>query len=358
MTECRACGKTDLSRVLDLGKVPAADYFPPATEPIRADESSHSLAMDVCGACGLAQLADDDTVADEPRGVEPQALKDQAEEAIKGVAAGGWLRGKTVLEFGSPHGGTWIPLLAERGFTTVPSRADVVLDCFGIMHEPDQRSAFASRAHVTRKGGVLLLQYHSIVTIVGQGQWNALRHGHFGYYSLTTLTRLLGAVGMCVVTAWEFDLYGGTVLLAAVHGNAEPDDSVLGILAIEEALGITSPHVVGCLQHRADHHVESLRKGLEAELRSGRSVFAYGAASRAVALFSRARIDSRLLAAVADASPAKQGRRMPGTDIPIVSPDELLAAKPDRVLLTIPDLLPEVSAQFPELDGRWIVDRQ
>jgi hypothetical protein len=65
-----------------------------------------------------------------------------------------------------------------------------------------------------------------------------------------------------------------------------------------------------------------------------------------------------LLAAVADASPAKQGRRMPGTDIPIVSPDELLAAKPDRVLLTIPDLLPEVRAQFPELDGRWMVDRQ
>ncbi len=47
---------------------------------------------------------------------------------------------------------------------------------------------------------------------------------------------------------------------------------------------------------------------------------------------------------------------MPGTDIPIVSPDELLAAKPDRVLLTLPDLLPEVSARFPELAGRWKVD--
>ena len=44
---------------------------------------------------------------------------------------------------------------------------------------------------------------------------------------------------------------------------------------------------------------------------------------------------------------------MPGTDIPIVSPDQLLAANPDRVLLTLPDLLPEVSARFPELDGRW-----
>ena len=205
---------------------------------------------------------------------------------------------------------------------------------------------------------MLLLQYHSIVTIVEQGQWNALRHGHFAYYSLTTLTRLLGAVGMRIVTAWEFDLYGGTVLLAAVHGEAEPDESVLRILATEDALGITDPAAIGSLQRSADQHVESLRSWLEEEAEAGRTVLAYGAASRAVALFSRAGIDSRLLAAVADASPAKQGRRMPGTDIPIVSPDELLAAKPDRVLLTLPDLLPEVSARFPELDGRWKVDGQ
>jgi hypothetical protein len=358
MTECRGCGESDLKRVLDLGKVPAADHFPLATEPVRLDETSHPLAMDLCTACGLAQLADDDTVADEPRGVEPLALKDQAEDAIQRVAAAGWLRGGTVLEFGSPHGGTWIPLLTERGYRTASSRADVVLDCFGIMHDPDQRNAFARRAEVTHNDGVLLLQYHSIVTVVGQGQWNALRHGHFAYYSLTTLTRLLGAVGMSVVTAWEFDLYGGTVLVAAVHGDAQPDESVLGILATEEALGITSPYIVESLQYSADRHAESLRNWLEAEAEAGRSVLAYGAASRAVALFSRAGIDSRLLPAVADASPAKQGRRMPGTNIRIVSPNDLLEAKPDRVLLTLPDLLPEVSARFPELDGRWKIDGQ
>jgi C-methyltransferase C-terminal domain/Putative zinc binding domain len=355
MTACRGCGKTDLTRVLDLGKVPAADHFPRATDPVRAQEAAHALAMDVCGVCGLAQLADDDTIADEPRGVEPQALTDQAEAAIERVAAAGWLRGNTVLEFGSPHGGTWIPLLAERGFAIASSRADVVLDCFGIMHESDQRRAFEKRAEVTNPGGVLLLQYHSIVTIVDKGQWNALRHGHFAYYSLTTLTHLLGAVGLRVVTAWEFDLYGGTVLLAAVHDGAKADASVELILKTEKELGITRPATVGSLQCTADWHVDSLRLWLEDAAATGRTVLAYGAASRAVALFSRAGINSRLLAAVADASPAKQGRRMPGTDIPIVSPEELLAAEPDWVLLTLPDLLPEVSARYPQLEGRWKV---
>ena len=81
---------------------------------MRADEASHALAIDLCHVCGLAQLADDDTVTVEPRGVEPQALKDQAEAAIERVGATGWLRGDTIVEFGSPHGGTWIPLIAER----------------------------------------------------------------------------------------------------------------------------------------------------------------------------------------------------------------------------------------------------
>jgi hypothetical protein len=355
MTMCRGCGKTELSRVLDLGMMPAADNFPLATDPGRADEADHPLAMALCCTCGLAQLADDDTVADEPRGVEPQALKNQAAEAVRLAAGSGWLRGDTVLEFGSPHGGTWIPLLTQRGFATADSSADVVLDCFGAMHEPDQGGAFVRRAEAVHTAGVLLLQYHSLATIVRLGQWNALRHGHFAYYSLTTLKRLLSDVGMSIATAWEFDLYGGSVMVAAVHGHAGPDESVLRILATEEALGITDPAVVRRLQVRADEHVRSLRDWLTHEAEAGRSVLAYGAASRAVALFSRAGVDSRLLGAVADASPAKHGRRMPGTDIPIISPDELVAADPDHVLLTVPDLLPEVSSQLPDLRGRWKV---
>jgi hypothetical protein len=358
MNECRGCGETTLGPVLDFGNVPAPDQFPLVTDPVRADEACHRLAIDLCRACGLVQLADDDTDVQEPRGMEPQALRDQAEVAVKQVAAAGWLQGDTVLEFDSPHSGTWIPLVAEYGFSAAASNADVVLDCFGIMHEPGQRNSFARRAQATRKGGVLLLQYQPIVTIVEQGQWNALRHGHFAYYSLTTLTRLLGAVGMCIASAWEFDLYGGTVLVAAVHGHAEPDESVRRILAIEEAMDITRPEAVARLQRLADEDVDSLRGWLEDEAKSGHTVFAYAAASKAVSLFSRAGINSRLVTAVADASPAKQGRRMPATDIPIVSPDELLAAKPDRVLLTLPDLLPELEARYPELDGRWKVHGQ
>ncbi|WP_280399268.1 class I SAM-dependent methyltransferase [Nocardia carnea] len=351
---CRACRRADPVPVLDLGPMPAADHFPLAAEPCEPGETAHPLAMVLCRGCGLAQLAYDDTVTAEPRGVEPRALRDQAADAVRRVAAAGLLRGTTVREFASPHGGSWLGLLAGRGYRPAGGPADVVLDSFGLMHERDQAAAVAGRAAATAPAGVLLLQYHSLHTIVAQGQWNALRHGHFAYYTLEVLRTMLAGVGMSVVTAWDFGLYGGTVLAAAVHGPAAPDDSVHRIVAREA--GLNDPAAVRELQYAADRHTESLRSTLVAEAARGRRVYAYGAASRAVALFCRAGVRRDLLAAVADAAPAKQGRRMPGTDVPIIAPADLLAARPDRVLLTVPDLYGEVTERFPDLAGRWLVD--
>jgi hypothetical protein len=352
---CRACSGAGLHTVLDLGTVPAADDFPPAARPVTPAETTHPLRMVRCPHCELAQLAEDDTVAAEPRGVEPRALRDQAADAIARVDAAGLLRGRTVIEFGSPHGGSWLPLLAQRGCTEADAaHADLVVDCFGIMHEPDQRAAFAARAAAAAPDGLLLLQYHSLAAIVAQRQWNALRHGHFAYYSLHALTMALAAAGMGVTTAWEFDLYGGTVLVAARRGPTEPDRTVREILAREREL--ITPESLHRLQRFVNDHVRALRNWLIDAAAAEHRVYAYGAASRAVALLSLAGAHQGLVAGVADAAPAKRGRRMPGTDIPIISPQELIAAAPDRVLLTLPDLLDEVSTRLPELDGRWFVD--
>ncbi|MBU8808606.1 class I SAM-dependent methyltransferase [Mycolicibacterium goodii] len=354
MTACRGCGDERLTRVLDLGAAPPADHFPPATGG--GDDVTYPLAMEVCDACGLAQLAEDATVAEEPRGVEPQALKDQAAAAVERVAAAGWLRGRTVREFGSPHGGSWTGLLAGRGFSVVSDGpADVVLDSFGIMHERDQASAFRRRAAVTAPGGVLLLQYHALETIVTQGQWNALRHGHFAYYSRPALRRLLASAGMTIETSWHFELYGGTELVAAVHATATPTPVAMGVSDDDTVVDRLK---AGALQRAADGHTSKLAAWLADRHRDGTSVAAYGAASRAVALFSLAGVNRELVSAVADASPAKHGRRMPGTDIPVVSPAELIAMDPDLVLLTLPDLLDEVATRFPVLAGRFVdIDR-
>jgi C-methyltransferase C-terminal domain/Putative zinc binding domain len=361
MHVCRACRSPDGEVVLDLGAQPAADHFPRAGDP--GPDPVHPLQMWLCAACGLAQLLADPTVPEEPRGAEPAALVEQAADAVDRVAAAGWLPADgpgPVIEYGSPHGGSWATPLAVHGLRLAPAGdptpAPVVLDCFGLMHAADQAAALAERAARVAPGGVLLLQYHALATILRLGQWNSLRHGHYAYYSTTALTAMLAREGFVPRSAWVFDLYGGTVLLAATRGG-EQDAAVAALMAEDRAQGVGDPERARQLQRDAEDHAAALHAWLVAEREAGRSVLGYGAASRAVALLCRAGVDSGLLAAVADASPAKQGRRMPATDIPVVAPDALVDARPDAVALFLPDLLTEVRTRLPEIEasgGRWV----
>src|SRR5690242_13557746 len=358
---CRACREPAGHLVLDLGEQPACDYFPRRDDP--GPDPVYPLQMWLCSSCGLAQLLADPTVPEEPRGTEPAALVAQAAEAVKRVTAAGFLPDHGVVaEYGSPHGGSWLGPLTARGL--VPSapggQADVIIDCFGLMHAADQRQALAERAARVAPDGVLLLQYHALSTIIGARQWNALRHGHYAFYSTTALTAMLAAAGFSPRTAWQFDLYGGTVLLAATRDldrPGEPDDVIRSLLADDARAGVRDRSTFARLQHEVQAHATALHDWLAAQRSAGTTVLGYGAASRAVALLRQAQADRRLLPAVIDASPAKQGLRMPGTDIPVAAPAELAARRPGAVLLFVPDLLAEVRDAFPDVEtagGRWV----
>jgi C-methyltransferase C-terminal domain/Putative zinc binding domain/Methyltransferase domain len=359
--ECRACRGQSGDLVLDLGEQPACDYFPARDDP--GPDPVYPLQMWLCSSCGLAQLLIDPTVPEEPRGAEPAALVAQAEDAVRRVAAAGLLPpGARVAEYGSPHGGSWLGLLEDRGLIPVTGdgEADVILDCFGMMHAADQATAVAERAARLAPGGVLLLQYHSLDTIVRAGQWNALRHGHYAYYSTTALTGMLAAAGLGPRASWRFDLYGGTILLAAgrdADHRGEPDESVRALLAAEAGTRIRDPRTIAGLQRDASARADGLRNWLVAARDCGKHVLGYSAASRAIALLCKAGVDRDLLPAVADASLAKQGRRMPGTSIAVISPAELTLRQPDAVVIFVPDLMPEVRKAHPEIEaagGTWI----
>lgn len=356
---CRACHSSSGDVVLDLGDQPPADFFPRVDDP--RPDPVYPLQMWLCATCGLAQLVEDPTLPEEPLAVEPAALAAQAADAVERVADSGYLgAGLSVTEYASPHGGSWLDLLCARGLVpaTRDEPADVLIDCFGMMHAADQAGAVARRGSRLGDGGVMFLQYHSLETIVRRGQWNALRHGHFAYYSTTALVAMLARAGFAPREAWEFDLYGGTVLLAAVRaedGNSV-DASVQTILERERCAGVADPAIVGGLQDAMQRHGERLRDWLVAARASGRRILGYGAASRAVALLVRAGVDASLLPAVVDASPGKVGRRMPGTDIPVVDPS-YLRCRPDDVVVFVSDLLPEVAVSFPDVEaagGRWV----
>ena len=358
---CRSCGGCSGNLVLDLGNQPACNSFPGSGDV--GSDPCYPLMMWLCSSCGLAQLLGDPMLAEETQGAEPEALVAQAADAVEHLAAAGLLSGRShVAEFASPHGGSWLELLESRGLTPVSGEepGDLVIDSFGMMHDANQSSALAARAARVAPGGVLVLQYHSLATIMRLGQWNALRHGHFAYYSTRALVAMLASKGFRARLAWQFDLYGGTILLAATRESdvcVTSDGSVEALLEEDARVGVDDPAEVGILQGEVEAHVRALREWIVDQRSGGSRVLGYGAASRSVALLCSAQLDRSLLPAIVDVSPSKQGLRMPGTDIPIVGPSALVTDPPQAVLLFVPDLLTEVRRAYPQIEdsgGMWV----
>jgi hypothetical protein len=100
--------------------------------------------------------------------------------------------------------------------------------------------------------------------------------------------------------------------------------------------------------------IDRLRTYLEGHAARDTRLYGYGAPSRAVALLAGVGDATRAFTAIADAAPAKQGRCLPVSRIPENTPDELVAADADEVLLLLSDLRDEVLAAFPSLSGRLV----
>ncbi|HEX4252366.1 MAG TPA: methyltransferase domain-containing protein [Pseudonocardia sp.] len=299
---CRCCVSARGDLVLDLGEQPPSECFPALADP--APDLVAPLRLWLCADCGLAQLADRARLPEEPVGLEPAAL------AAQRAAALDWLLerelvppGARVAEFGSPHGGSFAELLADRGMVLA------------------------------------------------------------GHDSTPALCGLLGRLGLTAIGARRFPLYGGTVCLVAASGpGAEPSAgraaAELGdVLTRELAAGVLDADALRGLQTAAARTAGELRAFVLAECARGARVYGYGAASRAVALLNLAGLHDGVLLGIADAAPAKQGSRMPGTRIPVISPAELVDRTPDVVLVFVPELLAQARAALPRIElggGRWV----
>jgi hypothetical protein len=115
----------------------------------------------------------------------------------------------------------------------------------------------------------------------------------------------------------------------------EVDGSVAALLAREQAAHInTAARYIG-FQAKAERIRDDLLIHLIEAKRAGRTVAAYGAAAKGNTLLNFAGVRPDLVRYVADRNPAKQGKFMPGSRIPIVSLN-FLQDQPPETLLVLP----------------------
>lgn len=347
---CRSCLSTALEPVLDFGLQPSSDLFPLQSDP--SEDPLFPLVLMACRRCRLVQLGTAPTLPEAPvLAVESGTMTTHAgrvaNEVVNRLGIGA---GSTVIEVDSHHGGSWMSYLAAAGahVSETGERADVLIDNHALPHEPDLDAALAAHRARLRLGGRLVLEFHHLLPLVQQGQFDTIRHGHWTYLSLLALGPALARHGFVLTQASEQPVYGGSLLVIAKTSEAPDgiDSSVSGIMRQEEAGGLGHVSQLRRLQQQARTTCAQLHRYLAEAKAANRVIVGYGAPSKAAVLLTMSGVTPRLLPFTADLSPAKRGRRLPGSRIPIRAPQEVIATQPDEVLILTWDIAPEVIRQL------------
>ncbi|MBV7572270.1 class I SAM-dependent methyltransferase [Pseudomonas sp. PDM32] len=230
-----------------------------------------------------------------------------------------------------------------------------------LAHVPDINDFLAGFASLLKPTGVATFEFPQLLTLMAGQQFDTLYHEHYSYLSLTAVQTLCERNGLEVFDVTLLPTHGGSlrVFVQRMEGERrEVQPAVQQQLQAELATGVKTPEYYTTLAPAAERIKHGLLRFLLQAKADGKRVVGYGAAAKGNTLLNYAGVKPDLLAWVADANPHKQGKFLPGSRIPIVSPAQIDIEKPDYVLVLPWNLLHEVSQQLAQVrqwDGRFVI---
>ena len=265
-------------------------------------------------------------------GVEPTASTAEAARQ-KGI--------ETIEEF---FGSAMATDLVTRGLSADLTAANNVL-----AHVPDINDFVAGFSVLLKPAGVATFEFPHIMKLVAENQFDTIYHEHYSYLSLTAVQRIFAANGLTVFDVEEVSTHGGSLRVFACRTDSQAhavEQSVDAMLQRETAAGVNTLPYYTALQEQSDRVAADLLHFLIEAKRKSQKVAAYGAAAKGNTLLNFAGVRPNLLPWVVDRNPAKQGKFLPGSRIPVVSEDRIKIEKPDFVLILPWNLSEEVTSQL------------
>ena len=236
--------------------------------------------------------------------------------------------------------------LAEEG-----KSADLLCGNNVFAHVPDINDFTRGIEAVLKPNGVVTLEFPHLLRLLEECQFDTVYHEHFSYLSLSTTRRVFSKAGLRIFDVEQLPTHGGSLRVYGCRNNAshEETSAVSGIIEAERSAGLDTSAPYEAFQARAEAIKDAALRFLLDAKRDGRRVAGYGAAAKGNTLLNFAGIGPDLLPFVCDAAPAKQGKYLPGSHIPIRTPDALRTARPDLVLILPWNIAEEISAQLSDL---------
>jgi len=228
-------------------------------------------------------------------------------------------------------------------------QADLMVANNVLAHVPEINDFSKGFAALLKPQGVATFEFPHLMHLIKQNQFDTIYHEHFSYLSFTTVVRVFDANGLSVFDVEELETHGGSLRVYAQRkdiGKHLISEKTTELLNREAAAGMNRASYYEGFQENADKVKNGFLTFLLDAKRQGKTVVGYGAAAKGNTLMNYAGVRTDLISFVVDRNPAKQGKFMPGSRIPIVEESQLKDAKPDYVVILPWNLKSEIMQQL------------
>lgn len=381
---CRHCGKILSHVFLDLGFAPPSNAYLSA-EDLTRPEKYYPLKVMVCDNCWLVQTIDFTSVeelfscdysyfsststswlkhtAKFVKNIIPKLSLNQNSQVVEIASNDGYLL-KNFVSAKIPCLGIeptestaavaerlGIPVLRDffseklgQRLVSQGKQADLIIGNNVYAHVPDINDFTAGLKTALKPKGTITLEFPHVLELIKHTQFDTVYHEHFSYLSLYVVNQIFRTAGLRVFDVEQLSTHGGSL---RVYGCHEEDcrktlSAVSDLIARENEFGLQSLDTYCGFQDCVDKIKLDLLTFLIDKKREGKKIIAYGAAAKGNTLLNYAGVKPDLLPFVCDAASAKQGKYLPGSHIPIYSPQKLMEYNSDFILVLPWNIVEEV----------------
>lgn len=225
----------------------------------------------------------------------------------------------------------------EDGLTRVLNGRKVKLfTCCAMFYDLDDPNDFVSAIKNTlAPDGVWCIQLSYVLSMIENMNFYDICHEHLEYYSLNTLNFLMKKHGLAIFDAELNSVNGGSALVFITHINnpVEISNDLKNLLEIEEKADLLNPQTYLTFEVKMKELKEAVCRVIKDEIKNGGFVVGLGASTKGNVLLQFFGLTKEHISYISEINQEKIGLRTLGSDIPLVSDDEINSMKPSLKLV-------------------------
>ena len=230
-----------------------------------------------------------------------------------------------------------------------------------LAHVPNVQDFVHGLSIALKPNGVITMEFPHLMRLIEFNQFDTIYHEHFSYISLHSVIQLFEKYSLEIFDVDEIPTHGGSLRIYAKHkidSTKKLSNNVSEILKKEKEAGLLNVDTYIVFNEKVKKTKRDILTLLINLKNENKKIVGYGAPAKGNTLLNYCGVGTDFIDFTVDMSEHKQGKFLPGVQIPILHPDEIKKRKPEYVIVLPWNIKEEIMQQISfikEWGGKFVI---